>query len=331
MRPAATDPMTPRDVSPAPARRMPPLVRRRTADPAVKLWPRPVSGDDHDAVTPRRPRTRPGRWRRRRMLDWLKRLTLTLVLVGSPVAAALWLFHSPRFALTNVEIVLGDGEASGLAEDGSERVSEAWVRETVTPFVGDNLLRLSLSEIRDRLEIHPWVRSVGLSKELPSRLWVRVSERREVALLRTDHTLSFLDREGEIIAPVEGSPPPLVEIEIAAPRRRPQSALALLGELESAGPGWLGGLQKILVLGNNDFALSTTDLPYPLLVRGGNVADKVRYLRQLLPEIMAHSGAEAAIDLRFEQRIIILQPSAGRGAGGVLAERFAGTASGRHS
>ncbi|MEE8525242.1 MAG: FtsQ-type POTRA domain-containing protein [Thermoanaerobaculia bacterium] len=257
----------------------------------------------------------------------LKPVAWFLAIVGSPVAAVLWLYHSPRFALRDVGVTFAEGGTASVAV----RVPEAWVRETLAPFEGRNLLRLSLAEVTGRLEVHPWVKSVGLSKELPSRLRVRVTERRAVALLRDGGDLFYLDRDGEIIAPLEGTPPHLVTVELSGPWRRPGPALALLGELEAVGPEWLGGLKRILILEENDFVLSTTDLPYPLLVRTGTVADKVRRLRELLPDIMARTGAGAAIDLRYEQRIII-QPSSGSGAAGsVLFERIAGPASGRNS
>jgi cell division septal protein FtsQ len=322
----------PLDLLPAtPARRQAPgLLRGRSADAgaaAVKLWPRKLAAEDEVAL--RRGKPQPGRWRRKnRVLRWLKHLAWFLAIVGVPVAGAFWLYNSPRFALQEIDVAFGGGTAPSDASAG--RVSEVWVRETVAPFEGHNLLRLPLAEVAARLEQHPWVKSVGLSKELPSRFGVRIVERRAAALLRDGDTLSYLDWDGKVIAPVEGPAPRLVVVELAGPWRYPGSALALLRELEDAGPEWLGGLQDILVLEENDFALSTADLPYPLVVRAGTAADKIRRLRGLLPDIMAHTGAGAAIDLRFEQRIII-QPSAGSGVAGVLGKWIAGTVSGRNS
>lgn len=325
--------MRPMEALPAASARQPPpgLLRGRSVEvtgrantdraTTGKLWPRPVSADA--AVTPRRRRLQPGR--RSRWLRWLRTVAWFLGIVGSPLAALLWLLHSPRFALQEVDVSFTEAEAPATV-----RVPEAWVREAVAPFTGRNLLRLPLAEVTGRLEVHPWVKSVALSKALPSRLGVRVTERQAAALLRDGGDLFYLDPNGEIIAPVEGAPPPLVVVELAGPWRRPAPALALLGELDAVGPEWLGGLQSILILEENDFVLSTTDLPYPLLVRAGTLADKVRRLRELLPDIMARTGAGAAIDLRFEQRIII-QPSAGSRAAGALVERAAGPASGRNS
>ena len=292
------------------------------------VWPRAVPKDDRDVVTPRRRQPTPGRWRRRRRLvSRLKPVLWLLLIVGSPVAAFVWLDRSPRFALQDVEVEYSDGEATAIEASG--RVPRDWVAEAVAPFRGENLLRLPLHEVVARLDVHPWVKTVGVSKELPTRLGVKIVERREVALLRDGEDLYYLDQEGEIIAPVEGDVPPLVTIALAGPWGRPRAALALLSELETAAPVWLNGLESIVVLEENDFVLSTTELPYPLVVRSGEIVDKVRRLREVLPDIMAQTGAGAAIDLRFERRIII-QPSAGR-AVEILEQGISGGVNGRQS
>ena len=48
--------------------------------------------------------------------------------------------------------------------------------------------------------------------------------------------------------------------------------------------------------------------PFPLLVRAGTLAGRIRQLESLVPQIVARYGAVAAVDLRFPLRIIV-QPA----------------------
>ena len=68
---------------------------------------------------------------------------------------------------------------------------------------------------------------------------------------------------------------------------------------------WHRGLSEIDILGRQDFKIFTTDLPFPLLVRGGTVEHKARRLKTLLPQIVDRYGPEAQVDLRFARRIIV--------------------------
>lgn len=267
----------------------------------------------------------PVRWRRRSAwLKWLKPLTGAILIVGVPSALVVWLFTSPRFALQEMTV-----EIAG--EDGvPRRVSAAWVRAELAPLQGENLLRLPLEATAERLEQHRWVRSVDLGKELPSRLQVRVIERREVALLRAGSDgLFYLDEEGHLIAPAEpaGSeiagktaavlPRDTLVLIDGAGASEAAAALGLLRELAAVGPDWLEGLERIEVLREEDFKVHTTGLPFPLLLRAGAVEDSVRRMAEVRDQLEARYGREKTIDLRFDRRVII-EPSTdqppGRGA-----------------
>jgi cell division protein FtsQ len=272
------------------------------ATPAAEARPVPA---DRDNVLPfRRRRDRTVRPRRRHPLRRLVRpLLLAFAIVGTPAAVVTWFLTSPRFALQQVSIATG------------ERVTEEWVRQSLRPYAGDNLLQLPLDEVARTLEQHPWVASVDARKELPAKLAVNVVERREVALLRDGRELHYLDAGGRTIAPfepVDGNAD-LPIVTVGAAGGHPGAATALLGELAGAVPEWYGGLSEIEVLGDEDFRIFTTAVPFPLLVRSGTLEEKARQLEEVLPQILARYGSVAAIDLRFARRIIV-QPNAGEGA-----------------
>ena len=239
-------------------------------------------------------------------MRWLYPFLQAVALVALPVFLVSWFVDSPRFAFQESRVIT------------EARVPAPWVESRLWNFEGRNLLLLPLEEVRASLEEHPWVHRVALRKELPSRLHVQVEERRAVALLRSEEGLVYLDSDGRDIAPFTpgDSTVDLVLVSRRSPQIDPAPALALLNELENSGVSWYSGLSEIDILGRQDFKIFTTDLPFPLLVRGGTVEHKARRLKMLLPQIVDRYGPEAQVDLRFARRIIV-QP--GHREGGAKA------------
>jgi hypothetical protein len=266
-------------------------------------WRRAPHGEN---VVPFRRRRAVRRLRRHPLVRWLYPFLQAVALVALPVLLVGWFVESPRFAFQESRITTG------------ERVPTAWVESRLWTFEGRNLLLLPLDEVEAALGDHPWVERVALRKELPSRLHVEVKERQEVALLRGEKGFVYLDSKGREIAPFEPGDKEvdLVLVSRRSPQIDPAPALELLAELEGSGIPWYRGLSEIDILGRQDFKIFTTDLPFPLLVRGGTVEHKARRLKMLLPQIVERYGSGSQVDLRFARRIIV-QP--GHREGGATA------------
>lgn len=273
--------------------------------PAVRPQPEPP-------VQPFRRGARPLRRKRRsRLLSWLGRLTPPLALLALPGAVAAWLLTSPRFALARVEVTTG------------ERIEPAWVRRTLTPLAGGNLVRLPLSEVDRCLRGHPWVAEVEIHKALPDRLEVTVRERRPAALLARGESLWYADAEGRLIAPAgAGEDPELPLLReapaaggggggggAAGPAAGVPGALAALTELAAHQPAWAAGLTELRLLGEEDFAVHTAAVPFPIYLRRGDVAAKGAWLEALLPEILRRYDRLEAVDLRYSRRIVLRMPA----------------------
>ncbi len=257
-----------------------------------------------DNVVPFKRRRGPRQRRQRRhpLMRLLRPLAGAVALVGTPLALALCLLWAPQLALAEVET------------HGGARVSAVWVDQVLQPELGKSLLLLPLERVAGQLHEHPWVDSVALRKRLPRTLVVRIEERRAVALVRQGHDLAFLDRQGQPIAPFDprlgSSDLPLVTRSKSAATDL-RHALDMVEEIGRVRPDWGAGLSEVEVLGEEDFRVFTDSLPFPLLVKTGDFESKARRLETLLPQIVERYGSVAALDLRFERRII-LQPSARR-------------------
>jgi cell division protein FtsQ len=231
------------------------------------------------------------------------------LLLGAPAALVSWVATSPRFFLRQVEVVT-DGE----------RVPAGAVQRAVAPLVGQRLLTVSLEEVRERLAADPWVETVELEKQLPDRLVVRVRQRRAVAVLVRRDGSSFLDRQGRIIAPCpEGEETTLLEVTTRLPPPVPVApALALRERLATLRPEWAAGVREMEILGEGEFRLATTALPFPITVRDATLEPALRRLTRLLPELSRRYPEIRSADLRFSDRIVV-QPADGGAAAAVAS------------
>lgn len=283
----------------------------RTAEVTYHPMPprSPAAGAAQTNVPPfRRSSIAPRRRRPSRLAVALRRLGPPLALLGLPALVAAWLLTSPRFALEAIEVT------------GTGRVPAAWVEEALAPLAGENLLRLHLAEVDARLRGHPWVEGVSIRKQLPASLVVAVVERQPRARVPRGDELWYADARGGLIAPVaagEAAAAGLPLVRSAEPTDGAgragavPRALAALEALREAQPRWAEGLVALEVLGEDDFRLETSALPFPVIFGTADLAAKSRRLDEVLPEILARYDALAAVDLRFSRRIV-LTPGGGQ-------------------
>lgn len=283
--------------------------------PAIALVPTPPTPPEPVEVF-RRTGAPPKRKRRNPLLGLLRPLAVSIFLVALPAALVTWVLTSPRFDVRDV-----------MVDAGTPRLPIPLVQGAAASFAGENLVLLSLPRVEAALRRNPWVETVEIQKELPDRLRIRVTERRPVALLTQGGGLVYADEKGRPIVPLS-SP---AEVEAArkaglvvvtfAHAQLPKSsgvagALAVAGELGRVQPDWAGALQRIEVLGEQDFRLHTDRLRFPLLVTRGQVGPKVQRLVRLLPELDRRYPAIQAVDLRFSRRIVVQPASANPPQGG---------------
>lgn len=231
-------------------------------------------------------------------LRLLKPFSLALLLVASPAALAAWVLTSPEFTLQEVSI------------EGAYRVPEAWVRAELAPLAGRSLVELPAARAEQRLEAHPWVRSVTVRKRLPNRLEIDIEERRPAALLNRDGELYYVDLDGIAFAPFDPSMESSDLLLVSGSSRSPElrEAMTLATRLVAL-DGELGaGLSEVEVLNHRDFRLYTAALPFPLVISSRDVGPRLESLHQVLPMLEHRLDSVGAIDLRFD-RYIVVQPA----------------------
>lgn len=238
------------------------------------------------------------RRRRRPLLRAVLVLARSLALLAPLLALVLWLLASPQFSLRHVAV------------GRTTRVDPQWVDHELRSFTGRNLMALRLTTIKRVLERHPWVESANLRKELPDTLAVDLIEHQPVATLRTARGHLYLTRDAAPIAEATETGA-LLELRSrrcdvaldARCRAELRGALELAAGLDQGGPSWAFGLSQIETLGHDEYRVRSRSLPFPVVLSGSRGVD-AETLEQLLPEIERRFEV-AAIDLRFERRIVI--------------------------
>ncbi|HXO02528.1 MAG TPA: cell division protein FtsQ/DivIB [Stellaceae bacterium] len=153
--------------------------------------------------------TRPGARSRRRSSRSLRRVALW----GAPLALAAGLtggavlsgalpahgsgqgFAGSALALTGqLGLVVRDIEVVGRTTTDKETILAALDAHAGTP-----ILAVSPARAKEQLEALPWVRSAAIERRLPGTLYVRLVERRPLAVWQHDGKQELIDRDGTVI------------------------------------------------------------------------------------------------------------------------------------
>ncbi|MCY4590127.1 MAG: FtsQ-type POTRA domain-containing protein [Alphaproteobacteria bacterium] len=208
------------------------------------------------SLIPRRPKlSKTGRW--------LASLAFAMALLAVPA----WLARKPHTAWERVageigEVLRDASVRSGLVVAavevvGLRRTARRELLQALGLEVGDSILAIDLDAARARIESLPWVATARLSRVLPDRITVSVTEQTPLALWQVEGRLRLIDPDGVLIGTVDLSQFPDLPI-VVGPGAETHAAglLAMLdGEPELArqvrGATWVGGRRWNLYLGND--------------------------------------------------------------------------------
>lgn len=137
---------------------------------------------------------------------WAERLwTFTRVLVGAALVLGVsgtvaWGAHryaltTPRFAIERIDV------------EGARRLSQDEVLETAGVRAGDNVFALDVSGAEQRLRQHPWIAEARITRRLPGKVRVEISERDAGALVVVGERLFLATRAGEVFKEFEPGDP----------------------------------------------------------------------------------------------------------------------------
>jgi cell division protein FtsQ len=212
-----------------------------------------------------------------------------------------YLLKAPYFRLTE------------LAFEGAEPAMEKELIQMAGLDVEISTLALDLDDIRQRMEIHPWVRKVEMQRRFPRGLHVKVEKRVPVALI-SEGAVSYVDANGEVFKEVEPGEDihyPLLSglsDKEETRRSRIQAALALLeilkGHSEILSPE---RISEIHFKGGGLASIYLTDMKAEIKVDANRLVSKIDELGRVLEHLEASGRKEqaSAIDLSYDEGVVV--------------------------
>lgn len=184
---------------------------------------------DASPASARRFRQRTRRQQLRRAAPW----TLTALAVAVAVLTAVAVYQTSLFAVREVRVV------------GASLVSADQVRVAAAIRPGAPLARVDLAEVRDRVAQLPPVATVGVSRDWPHTVVVRVEERTAVAVVPQGREFLVLDAEGVVFRRLTARPAQLPLVETPKPGPQDAATVAAVSVLAALTPQLRRQLVKV--------------------------------------------------------------------------------------
>jgi cell division protein FtsQ len=156
-----------------------------------------------------------------------------------------------------------------------------------------SLLAIDLSEVQERLEKHPWVRSVNLEKSFPHTLLIRVEKEEPLAIALTDK-LYYMDRWGRLFKELsldERVDFPVITGLCEKDKEREdqiEAAVQVLHLFEGGEPPWdLSHLSEVHVKQDGAVELYVSFIPGVVKVRVNDLTAKLEELKSVVDHLVS--------------------------------------------
>jgi cell division protein FtsQ len=232
----------------------------------------------------------------RRKARIAKAVTTLSLLIG--LVVGLYLFGSSRvFALKEVACL------------GNRYLSDAELREMGGIEDGENLFALSSHKKAARLMESPWIKEVGVRKDFPHGLMVKIEEAVPRAILKTRDGLMLVDTGGVVLEELNGRHEFFLPVIVGSRESRGPAfheALSLAGVIQDM--GIMSTASEVEITGYErgveDLSVSINGLL--VLIGEGEYEEKLNMLMELTDEIKTRmSDIDYFVDMRFNDRVVV--------------------------
>jgi len=220
----------------------------------------------------------------------LANLAVAVVLVATAISVARHFAFSSELSVREILV------------DGTRHTTPDAVRAVLRPYVGRNLLDVSLDEVAKSASGDPWVKDASVKRILPGTLRVTVGERTPAALALMHGLVYVVDDGGYVMGPAGAGLsfdlPLLTGLDrtqgpaLAAALGR---GVTLLARLQAGHAAWTAGVSEL--------DLSRADRVVVTRTEGDRNLDDYLSLR---PLIARKVGGASTVDLRWNRKISIL-------------------------
>lgn len=176
-----------------------------------------------------------------------------------------------------------------------------------------SLLAIDITELKKKLESHPWIRNVDIEKRFPHRLVIRAQKEVPRALIAFEK-LAYVNRWGEVFSDEIRSDDmdyPVItglkrdEIDMD---KRLRLAVNILDVLETEpGPLSIKEISEIHLEKDGDVSLYSVSIPIAVNIRGTELSGKKEKLRKIINHLESKNLIHTVkkIDMNFDNGAIV--------------------------
>lgn len=243
--------------------------------------------------------------RARTLLRWAgivaANVAIGAVLVASGASVARHFATSDELAVREIAVL------------GTSRTTPDAVRRVLAPFLGRNLVEISLDEVATTAMLDPWVKEALVKRILPDTLRVSVRERTPGALAVLKGLVYVVDDGGFVMGPAGPELPydlPLLVGLDGYDGKDREAALArgvtLLLRLHESFPTWTRGISEVDLAQPDRVVVTRVDGGPHIVLDPERVDRNLGAYLALQPTIARRVGDTLRVDLRWSQRISLL-------------------------
>lgn len=170
---------------------------------------------------------------------------------------------------------------------------KAEIREMAGVDYKTSMIAVSVKQVREYINIHPWIQSVEVNKIWPSGIHIKVREHRPAALLVNDipgqEEILYLNRLGETIAPVQKGDdldfPVITGLSTTSDEHEQvlAEAVSFLKLISYNNPNLPAqSVSEIHFDRDEGLIIRLVDFPFPIYFGRGEINKKYRQLRNVL-------------------------------------------------
>jgi cell division protein FtsQ len=224
-------------------------------------------------------------------------LTAVAVVAAADLLGQSSRLRSGLFAATaRLGFAVEDVEVLGREMTAPEDILKALEAGRGTPILG-----VSPSKARQQLELLPWVRSASVERRLPDTLFVRLTERKPLALWQRHGKMVLIDRDGVVVATEHLER--YANLLLVVGEDAPKHAEELIGVLETE-PQLMKRVTAAVRVGDRRWNLQL-DNGIDVELPENNVGAAWAHLAEIEREHALFARNIEKVDLRLADRVVV--------------------------